>query len=184
MNEGMASTLVPRKRLKVVTRMVERAIQTIIVRLKSAPMGLKRNLSTSIPNAAAARTVRGKATNPGNSSLDHQQVAAVGGCHEDGAVGQVEYPQQVEDERESDAHEDVDHREQDHVDHCLNYQSPAFNQSSRLVAFPKSKEPAGAGPGATAPRTGRLVLPCQLAIVPLRGHIREASRACTRPDRR
>ena len=135
MKEGMASTLVPRKRLKVVTRMVERAMQTIIVRLKSAFMGLNRNLSTSTPNAAATRTVRGKATNPGRLKLDHQQIAAIRSGHEDGAVGQVEDPQQVEDEREAHAHEDVDHPEQDHVDHCLNCSLHAFNQSPRLSLF-------------------------------------------------
>ena len=151
MKEGMASTLVPRNRLKVVTRMVERAMQTIMVRLKSAFMGLNRNLSTSTPNAAATRTVSGKATNPGRPSLDHQQIAAVGGGHEDGAVGQVEYAQQVEDERESHAHEDVDHPEEDHVDHCLNYQSPRFQPVKSSCRLFGSREPAGAGLGATCP---------------------------------
>ena len=69
MNEGIESALVPRNRLKVVTSIVERAMQTIMVRLKSAFMGLNRNLSTRTPKAAATKTVRGKATNPGNSSL-------------------------------------------------------------------------------------------------------------------
>ncbi len=110
MNEGMASTLVPKKRLKVVTRMVERAIQTIIVRLKSAFMGLNREPLHEHAERSGDQDGQWEGDEPRQLGPGHQQIAAVGGCHEDGAVGQVEYSQQVEDERESHAHEDVDHR--------------------------------------------------------------------------
>ena len=56
---------------------------------------------------------------PAQARRGNQQVADVGGDHEHGAVGQVEYPQQVEDEGEAEGHQDIDGRQDHHVYACL-----------------------------------------------------------------